>query len=241
MTESQADRHVHEWLAAREPGPMPAALRESLRRVAYETPPPATWRLWQGTVRPGWAGTTSSLRLALLIGLLGVLIALTTANLIGDRSPAPALAPELSRWRDFVVGQRAPALEFRSVGGALSDRDDMTLQFEDLLGSLVVMYVPEPDAEQGITDVGGLAEATLAAPDSTAFIVTGPIEWSRGLNLNPEVVNAEPPPGWEAARPQRGPAILVVDRRGVVAAVYASTLPTPDQLADRLVRVESAR
>lgn len=238
MNDATFERHVRDWLADREPGAIPASLVAKAGSIPYETPVPVAWRIWGAVVRPAArGGSAPGLRLALVLALVGLLVALAIGTAFVGRAPVPA--PELTSWRDFVVGRTAPAIEFRSVGGPLSDTDDGTLEFEDLVGTLVVMYVPDPAARPGQIDVGGLVAATLAAPGSRAFLVAAPAEWSRAPNVDPDVVAAEPPAAWLAARDEPGPAILVVDRRGVVIAAFAATMPTEGQLARVLAGAES--
>jgi hypothetical protein len=231
MTDADVERSLRQWMVQREPASVPAAVRQLARAVPLSTSEPFLWRM-RGALPVAVAGGAP--RLGPVLALLGLLLAALAGGLIAGGAARPEPLTGVDRWRTFVVGHSAPEIEFRSVGGALSDRDDATLEFEDLVGSLVVMYFPDPEAEAQVADVGALAEATLQSSGSTAFIVAAPHEWSRTLNADPGVVTAEPPAAWAAATSERGPAILVVNRRGIVEAVFARTLPTPGQLTEAL-------
>ena len=238
MIDADLDRRLQRWMTDREPATVPAPVRQLARLVAEESPPPLTWRI-QSIVRA--RPTTDAQRAIVLLVTLGLLLAALFAAMMGVGSHQPDFRPAVVQWREFIVGEPAPPVEFRAVGGALSDDDDATLEFEDLVGSLVVMYFPDPDSEPGIMDVGGLVETTLNAPGSNAFVVAAPHEWSRVLNADPGIVMAEPPADWVAARSEAGPAVLVVDRRGLVAAIFEGTLPSSAELAEAIDQAGSLR
>src|SRR6476646_1132803 len=136
MTDAAFDRRLRDWLEDREPGPVPPSLRADVARVAIETPIPPAARVWQSLVGPGRAGReASSLRLALVLGGLGLLVAVAAALLLIGSRPAV-----LTAWHDFVVGRAAPESEFGSVTGARGG-GDATLSVDDLRGSVIVIYL----------------------------------------------------------------------------------------------------
>jgi hypothetical protein len=115
MTDAAFDRRLRDWLGGRDPGPVPVTLRESVERVPLQTPVPAVSHVWHAIVGPGAAGRRgSTARLVLALVLLGLLVAALAAVFTSGSRTAP-----LTDWRDYVVGQPAPDLDFGSVAGTL--------------------------------------------------------------------------------------------------------------------------
>ena len=237
MTDAAFDRRLRDWLDGRDPGPVPASLRESAASVPLQTPVPAVSRVWQAIVGPGAAGRPGSpARLVLALVLLGLLVAAVATLVTVGSTPAP-----LTGWRDYVVGQPAPDLDFGSVAGTLP-RGDSTISVDDLPGALVVLYFPgEATAERTAADARALIQASGHAPNATAFVVIA----AESAPIAPDTVSlihdagmltAATPAGWDADPSTGGPALVITGRGGVVKYVFASELPDADQLVGDLDR-----
>ena len=240
MTDTAFDRSLRDWLEAREPGPVPASLRESASRVPLETPIPAAARAWQAIVAAGATGRRGSpLRLVLVLALLGLLLAAVAAILTAGSRPAP-----LTTWHDYEPGKPAPDRDFGSIAGSLVS-SDATISVDDLTEYqfVVVLYFPG-DAPAGRTaqDAGELVAASEHAPSTTAFLVIA----SPSSHVAADTVErlhaagaetAEPPPDWPwAGRPQGDPVLVITNRRGIVSQVYVGDLPAADLLIGDLDR-----
>jgi len=237
MTDAAFDRRLRDWLDGRDPGPVPASLRESAASVPLQTPVPAVSRVWQAIVGPGAAGRPGSpARLVLALVLLGLLVAAVAALITVGSRPAP-----LTAWRDYVVGQPPPDLDFGSVAGALP-RGDSTISVDDLPEALVVLYFPgEATAERTAADARVLIQASEHAPNATAFLVIAP----DSAPIAPDTVSlihaagmltAAPPANWVADPSVGGSALVITGRGGVVKYVFASELPDADELIGDLDR-----
>jgi hypothetical protein len=239
MTDAGFDRRLRDWLHDRDPGPVPTSLRASVSRVPAETPVPPLTRLWRTIVGPGDTGRNApALRLAVLLAVLGALVALATAGFIAVTS-----RPQLpTAWRSYVVGLVAPDVDFGSVAGTLQ-HGDPTISVDDLPGSVVVLYFPgNVSAEKAAADAQVLVGASEQTPAGTAFLVvssaTSPIGTETIDRLHEAgMLTARPPGGWEPATKSEERSVLVVtNRAGVVKYVFAGDLPDADELIGDLDR-----
>jgi hypothetical protein len=241
MTEPQLDRRLQDWLTAREPGPVPPTLRESAGRVAFETSLPATWRVWGAIVSPaGSTGVGRNAPLALVLLVLGLIAAAAVAVVVGaSRTPLPV--PGLAGWGSFVVGRPAPAIVMRNVAGTPAVGDDSTFEFEDRVGSVVVVYVPSRGGGDSESDVATLVTSRSRAAAGVGFLVATDAPSADRPAVTAAAAGGigavELPPGW-AGRSDRLPGVglIVIDRHGTVAAVFGGALPGPDQLSDIISR-----
>jgi hypothetical protein len=237
MTDAAFDRRLRDWLEGRDPGPVPASLRESVQHVPLRTPVPAVSRVWHSIVGPGAGGRRGSpARLVLALVLLGLLLAAVATLIAGGSRTGP-----LTSWRDYVVGQPAPDLDFGSVAGSLP-RGDSTISVDDLPEAMFVLYFPRSaSSDRTAADARALIQASEHVPSATAFLVIAP----DAPPLAPDVVSlvhdagmltAAPPAGWDADASVGEPALVITGRGGVVKYVFAGELPDPDQLIGDLDR-----
>jgi hypothetical protein len=240
MTDAAFDRRLRGWLEDREPGPVPSTLRADIARVPIETPIPAASRAWQavvGSARRGQPG--SPVRLMFVLVVLGLLVAAIAAVLAVGSRPTP-----LTAWRDYVLGQPAPDLEFGSVAGSLTGGDP-TISVDDLreFEFVVVLYFPgDATADRTAVDARKLVEASEHALPPTAFLVIAPAASPIASETVDRIhaagmLTAEPPADWPAAsQPQGEPVLVITDRRGDVAYLYVGDLPEADLLVGDLDR-----
>ena len=237
MTDEAFDRRLRDWLDGRDPGPVPASLRESAAGVPFRTPVPAVSRVWQAIVGPGASGRPGApLRLVLVLVLLGLLVAGAVALLAAGSRTAP-----LTTWRDYVVGQPAPDLDFGSVTGTLP-RGDSTISVDDLPEAMFVLYFPGgATAERTAADARMLIQASEHVPNATAFLVIAPTSapiaaGTVSLIHDAGMLTAATPAGWDPDPSIGGPALVITGRGGVVKYVFASELPDADQIVGDLDR-----
>lgn len=238
MTDAGFDRRLRGWLEERDPGPVPSSLRADVARVPVETPIPIAGRVWQAIVGAGGSAgrAGSAMRLAVVLVLLGLLLALVASFYVTTGRPIPP-----SAWGDYVVGQPAPDREFGSVAGSLAVGDP-TIGVDDLQGFVVVLYFPgQATAERTSADAGTLATAADHTPRGTAFVVvaspsspisTETLEQLHGAGM----LTAKPPADWAPPPSDAEPALVITDRAGVVKYVFAGELPNADQLVGDLDR-----
>jgi hypothetical protein len=242
MTDAQFDRRLRDFLAGREPGPLPRSLREAAARVALDTPVPPTWRVWQVVVRRAGSGGTPTRRLALALLIVGLMLAAAAAALVVGASRTPPPVPGLSGWGTFLVGQPAPPMVMRNVAGTPQIGDDRTFEFEDRAGSLMVVYLPAGDGDDlAVGDVEKLIEARDRAPEGVVFIVASdePVADKQAVSAAADagIGAVRLPANWTRdTAAATGAAIVVIDRRGRVAAAFGGALPGPDQLLDVIDR-----
>jgi hypothetical protein len=245
MTEAQFDRRLRDWLADREPGPVPPSLREGSARVAFETPPPAMWRVWPAIVRPAGLvdvgrGGGRGAALAFVLLVVGLIVAAAVVAVGASRTPPPA--PVLAAWGSFVIGRPAPAIVMHNVAGTPPVGDDSTFEFDDRAGWVVVVYLPsDGDADAAASDVAALVAARERASGGVLFLVAT-AEPAAAIPAVSGAADAgigavQLPVGWAGgSEPARAAAVVVIGRRGTVAATFAGALPGPDQLVDVIDR-----
>jgi hypothetical protein len=237
MTDAQMDRRLRAWLADREPGPVPPSLRDSAARVPQETPTPTTLRAWQMLVRgTGPDGGAPAARLVLLLAVVGLIAAAALALFAVGSSRQPAPVPGLTSWASFAVGKPAPPIVMRNVAGTPAVGDDETFEFDDRVGSVVVVYVAADTGNDGAArDVATFIATRDGAAGGAVFVVaTAAPESNRGaisIAADAGIGAVQLPPSW-ATGSARVPdaAFVVIDRRGRVAAALGGGLPGPDQL-----------
>src|SRR3990172_6148166 len=126
MTDNELDRRLHAWLATRDPGPVPVALKLAVARVPYDVRPPIRW-LIADAIASRWAipqtRTIHGLRLAVAIALLLVL-ATAAAMMAGSQgpldlswlrlAPGPQLPSDTENW---ARGRAPGSIHAFAVGG----------------------------------------------------------------------------------------------------------------------------
>lgn len=244
MSEAELDRRIRAWMAGREPGPVPATLRTRATRVPYETGVPITSRVRDALVGRGgaWAvGGTRRTSIAVLVAL-GLVAAATVAAVLlaGSRQPQ---VPGVERWGGFTVGQPAPTVVLRALPAPIAVGDDSSVEFEDLTGSIVVILAPgTADSNAVAGALAALDEAAAATGDDVVFIVgvrassvlhdNGPTASEMGA------VDLSPAGATRDAFPDGASALVVLDRRGTVATVFAGALPAGHQLVELIRALE---
>jgi hypothetical protein len=234
MIDSDLDRRLRHWMVDREPASVPPAIYALARVVAEETPTPLAWRV-RGVHR--WRSAADAPRMAFVLAVLGLLLAAVAANLLVGRSSQPSPLPGVDRWGGFVVGQVAPSVAWTASGPDIADNDDHEVEFEDLVGSVVVVIAPSGgDITTGLTEaeairarVGGgthliVGARTLASFESIAG--TG----ASGMDLTPAELTD--------TFPRTESAVVVIDRNGRVAHVFAGDLSGADQVVDIVTSLE---
>ena len=235
MNDAAFERQLREWLVEREPGPVPASLRESAARAPLETPIPPVSRLWQSIVGPGRVGRQGApVGIAFALVVLGLLVAAAAALWATGSHPAP-----LSSWREYAVGQPVPDLDFRSPTGAPAGGDG-SISVDDIPEAMFVLYFPGNAAPDRVdADTRTLADAAEHAPGGTAFLVVP----SDAAPMTAETIDrvhgagmltARPPASWPAS--QQGPVLVITNHRGNVSYIYAGAFPDADLLVDDLDR-----
>jgi hypothetical protein len=119
--------------------------------------------------------------------------------------------------------------------------DDSTFEFDDRAGSVVVVYLPSGgDADAAASDVAALVAARGRARGGVLFLVAA-AEPAAGVPAVSDAadagIGAVQPPGWAGkSESARAAAVVVIGRRGTVAAAFGGALPGPDQLVDVIDR-----
>lgn len=227
MNNIELDRRLRRWMADREPGTVPTSVLDLARTVPGATPVPARRRV-QGAlvaIRP-----TGGLRPMGIVIVLALLVGMSiVALLVGSRPPAPV--PGVDRWGAFEVGQPAPTVIWKSPGGSTADDDDRTVEFEDLVGSVVVVLVPASDPLEPGVPLAELVEARRQAGDGAHFLVG--TRSADGM----EAISSSGLEGIDlsegrlaAAFPDSPAALVVIDQAGRVAYIFTGSLPPIEQL-----------
>lgn len=238
MNDAAFERRLQEWLLDREPGPVPASLRESAARVPLDTPIPTAARVWGailGSRRTSASG--SPVRLVFVLIVIGLLVAVIAAALSVGSRRVP-----LSAWGDYVIGQPAPDRDFGSLAGAVPVGEP-TLSIDDLVDAEFVLYIPgEASPDRTAADASILIEASNHVSAATAFLVvvepSSPLPQTTVDRLyDAGMLTAAPPADWPSGASPRGePALVITNPRGEVAGVYVGELPAADALIGDLDR-----
>jgi hypothetical protein len=238
MNDAAFERRLQEWLVDREPGPVPASLRESAALVPLDTPIPAAARVWGAIVgRRRDAASGSPVRFVFVLIVIGLLIAVIAAGLSAGSRKVP-----LSAWGDYVVGQPAPDRDFGSLAGVVPVGEP-TISIDDRVDAEFVLYIPgDASPDRTAADASVLIEASNRVSSSTAFLVivqpSSPLPQATVDRLHGAgMLTAEPPADWPSgASPHGEPALVITNRRGEVAHVYVGELPAAEALIGDLDR-----
>ena len=249
MNDVELERRLRRWMSDREPGPVPMQTRAELGQVAFKTPIPTSRRLVDPFVRrvspPRTQWAAGPVRAMLLV--LGLLVAVAVAALFvaGSKPPAPVL--ETDSWGAFVVGRAAPPAVMRLIPPVSRITDDDTLEFVDLAGSIVVLVVPDEAAGSALNrEIEALTVARHRTGADVVFLVGARSAavtdaLSRVAAETEDIDAVDLSSASAVAFPSGAPALVVVDRQGGVAAIFAGVLPGADQLVTLIKHLEDER
>jgi hypothetical protein len=234
MTDSDLDRRLRRWMSDREPATVPPAVRQLAADVAQTAATPLAWRV-RGVL--GLRPAADAPRMALALAVLGLLLAVVVAGLLVGGSNQPSPLPGVDRWGGFIVRQPAPPVAWTALGPDIADDDDHEVEFEDLAGSVVVVIAPSGgDAATGLT----AAEQIRARVGDGTHLIVGARTLASlesitgtgvsGMDLTPAAISEDFPP--------TEPAVVIIDRRGRVARIFAGEVPGADQVVDIVTMLE---
>lgn len=249
MTQTELDRRLRDWLAEREPGHVPPSLRANAARVPYETPLPMAARLRDVLVRSTGGAPAGSSRAVLILLLVGALVAATIASLILTGAVRRGPEPALQRWGAFTVDRPAPTAEMVALPGAAQLGDDESVEFEDLVGSVVTILVPGSAGNASADELTTFAAARARTGERVLFFVgarsplvlDGLADAGGAVALGIGAIDLSSGGAGTADFPDGRDALVVVDRGGTVAAVFVGTMPGRDELVALLNRLEVGR